>query len=187
VQVDAHDLAGTRSAAVSEIRHVQVSIGTERHRRWKHEAGREGLVVDATAAAGAQHPARARRNETALSDALLDAALREGFEACRLLAAYAEAYHREPTDLQVRRYQVDLTHGRPARGRFRIAQLSDIQADRIGSYEERALRTAATLGAPPPASCTQLQGWLGRMSARPAVRRELTAMAAAAAKARSAS
>ena len=64
-----------------------------------------------------------------------------------LLAAYAEAYHREPTDLQVRRYQVDLTHGRPARGRFRIAQLSDIQADRIGSYEERALRTAATLGA----------------------------------------
>jgi predicted MPP superfamily phosphohydrolase len=64
-----------------------------------------------------------------------------------LLATYAEAYHREPTDLQVRRYEVDLTHGRPARGRFRIAQLSDIQADRIGSYEVRALRTAAALKA----------------------------------------
>jgi hypothetical protein len=32
-----------------------------------------------------------RRNETALSDALLDAALREGFEAIRCLAAYEEA------------------------------------------------------------------------------------------------
>src|SRR5512132_1833530 len=66
VRVDAHDLAGTGSAAVSEVRHVQVSVGTERHRRGKHEAGCDGLVVDATASAGAQHPARARRNETAL-------------------------------------------------------------------------------------------------------------------------
>jgi predicted MPP superfamily phosphohydrolase len=71
-----------------------------------------------------------------------------GAIACTtLLAAYADAYHREPTDLQVRRYAVDLTHGAPARGRIRIAQLSDIQADRIGSYEERALRTAAGLTA----------------------------------------
>jgi predicted MPP superfamily phosphohydrolase len=60
-----------------------------------------------------------------------------------LLAAYADAYHREPTDLQVRRYAVDLTRGRAARGHFRILQLSDIQADRIGPYEERAIRTAA--------------------------------------------
>ena len=64
-----------------------------------------------------------------------------------LVAAYAEAYHREPTDLQVRRYAVDVTHGAPVRGRIRIAQLSDIQADRIGPYEERALRTAADLKA----------------------------------------
>jgi len=64
-----------------------------------------------------------------------------------LVGAYAEAYHREPTDLQLRRYEVDLTHGNPARGRFRIVQLSDIQADRIGPYEERALRTAAGLKA----------------------------------------
>lgn len=60
-------------------------------------------------------------------------------------------------------------------GRFSVAD--------IGTYI--MVSTAATLGAPPPASCTQLQGWLGRLSARPAVRRELTAMAAHAAKARS--
>jgi uncharacterized protein len=60
-----------------------------------------------------------------------------------LLAIYADAYHREPTDLQVRRYAVDLTGGRAVHGRFRILQLSDIQADQIGPYEERAIRTAA--------------------------------------------
>jgi predicted MPP superfamily phosphohydrolase len=71
-----------------------------------------------------------------------------GAIACTtLLAAYADAYHREPTDLQVRHYQVDLTHGSPPRGHIRIAQLSDIQADRVGPYEERALRTAADLRA----------------------------------------
>jgi hypothetical protein len=59
-----------------------------------------------------------------------------------LLAVYAEAYHREPTDLQVRRYSVDLSRGGAVRGRLRIVQLSDIQADRIGPYEERALHTA---------------------------------------------
>jgi hypothetical protein len=64
-----------------------------------------------------------------------------------LLAAYAEAYHREPTDLQVRRYAIDLSQGGAVRGRFRIVQLSDIQADRIGPYEERAIRTAAGLDA----------------------------------------
>jgi len=64
--------------------------------------------------------------------------------ACALLlAAYADAYHREPTDLQIRRYAVDLTGGRAAHGRFRILQLSDIQADHIGPYEEHAIRTAA--------------------------------------------
>ena len=60
-----------------------------------------------------------------------------------LLAAYTEAYHREPTDLQVRRYAVDLSQGRRVRGQIRIVQLSDIQADRIGPYEEGAIRTAA--------------------------------------------
>jgi glutathione S-transferase len=59
-------------------------------------------------------------------------------------------------------------------GRFSVAD--------IGTYI--MVSTAATLGAPPPASCSQLQAWLARMSARPAVRRELTAMAAHAAKAR---
>ena len=33
-----------------------------------------------------------------------------------LLAAYAEAYHREPTDLQVRRYAVDVTRGARSAG-----------------------------------------------------------------------
>jgi uncharacterized protein len=64
-----------------------------------------------------------------------------------LMAAYAEAYHREPTDLQIRRYAIDLSHGGAVRGRIRIVQLSDIQADRIGPYEERAIRTAAGLNA----------------------------------------
>jgi glutathione S-transferase len=59
-------------------------------------------------------------------------------------------------------------------GRFSVAD--------IGTYI--MLSTAATLGAPAPAACTQLQGWLARMSARPAVRRELTAMAEYAAKVR---
>jgi uncharacterized protein len=60
-----------------------------------------------------------------------------------LLATYAEAYHREPTDLHVRRYSVDASRGRPVHGRIRIVQLSDIQTDHVGSYEEQALRTAA--------------------------------------------
>jgi glutathione S-transferase len=59
-------------------------------------------------------------------------------------------------------------------GRFSVAD--------IGTFI--MLSTAATLGAPPPASCTQLQAWLARTSSRPAVRKELTAMAAHAAKAR---
>jgi uncharacterized protein len=59
-----------------------------------------------------------------------------------LLAAYAEAYHREPTDLHVRRFSVDLARGGPVHGRIRIVQLSDIQADSIGPYQERAIRTA---------------------------------------------
>ncbi|HVQ24533.1 MAG TPA: glutathione binding-like protein, partial [Planctomycetota bacterium] len=61
-------------------------------------------------------------------------------------------------------------------GRFSVAD--------IGTFI--MLSTAASLGAPPPASCTQLQGWLARMSGRPAVRKELTEMAAHAAKARQA-
>ena len=60
-----------------------------------------------------------------------------------LVGAYGEAYHREPTDLQVRTHAVDLTRDGRTRGRFRIVHLSDIQADRIGSYQEHALRLAA--------------------------------------------
>ena len=60
-----------------------------------------------------------------------------------LLGAYGEAYHREPTDLRVRTHTVDLTRDGRTRGRFRIVHLSDIQADRIESYQEHALRLAA--------------------------------------------
>lgn len=38
------------------------------------------------------------------------------------------------------------------------------------------LSTAATLGAPPSGSLTQLGGWLARVAQRPAVRQELEAM-----------
>lgn len=57
-----------------------------------------------------------------------------------LLAAYAEAYHVEPRELEIRRYRLDRTDGRPARGRLRILHLSDLQTDAIGSHEERAFR-----------------------------------------------
>lgn len=57
-----------------------------------------------------------------------------------LLSAYAEAYHVEPRDLEVRRYHLDRTDGKPARGRIRILHLSDLQTDVIGSHEERAFR-----------------------------------------------
>jgi hypothetical protein len=77
---------------------------------------------------------RNRRQAGALAAAL----------AClMLLGAYGEAYHREPTDLRVRSHSVDLTRDGRTRGRFRIVHLSDIQADRIGAYQDHALRLAA--------------------------------------------
>lgn len=57
-----------------------------------------------------------------------------------LLSAYAEAYHVEPQDLEIRRYSLDLTGASPARGRIRILHLSDLQTDAIGPHEERAFR-----------------------------------------------
>ena len=70
-------------------------------------------------------------------------ALAPALAGALLLAVYAEAYHREPTDLRIRRYAVDLSRGGSVRGRFRILHLSDIQADRIGEYQRRALSLAA--------------------------------------------
>jgi glutathione S-transferase len=46
----------------------------------------------------------------------------------------------------------------------------------IGSFI--MLSTAATLGAPPAAACTNLGAWLARVGARPAVSREMQAMLA---------
>jgi predicted MPP superfamily phosphohydrolase len=59
-----------------------------------------------------------------------------------LLAVYAEAYHREPEDLQVRRQVVDRSANTAARRSLRILHLSDLQADRIGRYQRHALTTA---------------------------------------------
>jgi predicted MPP superfamily phosphohydrolase len=63
--------------------------------------------------------------------------------AVALMAVYVEAYHREPTDLQVRRHVLDLTRGAPPAGTLRILHLTDLQADIIGPYEQQALRLAA--------------------------------------------
>lgn len=57
-----------------------------------------------------------------------------------LLAVYAEAYHREPTDLQVRRHPAVLPSAGPRARPLRIVHLSDIQTHEIGPYQERALR-----------------------------------------------
>lgn len=60
-----------------------------------------------------------------------------------LVSIYWEAYHRCPQDLQVRRYRLDLSGGRPAARTLRILHLSDFQTHRIGPFEERVVREAA--------------------------------------------
>jgi hypothetical protein len=64
------------------------------------------------------------------------------FAVAVLLGVYVEAYHREPWDLKVRVHQVDLRRGGPGAGKVRIVHLSDLQTDRVGPHEERALREA---------------------------------------------
>ena len=65
-----------------------------------------------------------------------------GLAALGLLAVYAEAYHREPTDLRVRRHPAVLPSAGPHARPLRIVHISDIQTDTIGPYQERALRLA---------------------------------------------
>jgi predicted MPP superfamily phosphohydrolase len=77
--------------------------------------------------------ARARRTRAAVTLATVVSAL---------LAVYVEGYHREPRDLVVRRHELDLTRGRAPTGRLRIVHLSDLQTNRVGAHEERALREA---------------------------------------------
>ena len=59
-----------------------------------------------------------------------------------LLAVYAEAYHREPTDLKVRRHPAVLPSAGPDARKLRIVHLTDIQTDAIGAFQERALSQA---------------------------------------------
>ena len=63
-----------------------------------------------------------------------------------LVAAYWEGYHREPTDLRVRDHAVEIGRAQ-ANQRLRILQLSDIQADHVGDYEERAMALAGAQSA----------------------------------------
>jgi uncharacterized protein len=62
-----------------------------------------------------------------------------------LLAIYAEAYHREPHDLKVRRHAVALSPGRTPKGNLRIVHLSDIQTAVVGTYEGAAIDRALAL------------------------------------------
>jgi len=66
-----------------------------------------------------------------------------GAIALLLLAAYVEAYHRCPYDLQVRRHSVQLGSG--DNGSLRLLHLTDLQTHAIRDYERRVLRTAADL------------------------------------------
>ena len=63
-----------------------------------------------------------------------------------LVAAYWEGYHREPTDLRVRSHAVEIARAQ-ANQRLRILHLSDIQADHVGDYEERAMALAGAQSA----------------------------------------
>jgi uncharacterized protein len=57
------------------------------------------------------------------------------------VGVYWQAYHREPKDLHVSTHAVDLAHGRPT-GHVRVLHLTDLQTDRIGAYEDGAIRMA---------------------------------------------
>jgi hypothetical protein len=57
-----------------------------------------------------------------------------------LLAAYAEAYHRGPRALELRRHELDRSGGRRPSGRLRILHLTDLQTHEIGAHEEEAFR-----------------------------------------------
>jgi len=61
-----------------------------------------------------------------------------------LLGTYWEAYHREPTALEVRTHELDLS-GRVPLGRLRLLHLSDLQCDQIGPYEARVIEEARRL------------------------------------------
>lgn len=58
-----------------------------------------------------------------------------------LIGVYVEAYHREPTDLQVRRHAVPL--GRFPKRPLRLLHMSDMQTSEVGAYEAHVMQVAA--------------------------------------------
>jgi predicted MPP superfamily phosphohydrolase len=62
-----------------------------------------------------------------------------------LLGVYAEAYHRGPYDLQIRRHDADITRGEPAAGTLRVLHLTDLQTHAIRAYERGVFAKAAAL------------------------------------------
>ncbi|MET0556618.1 MAG: metallophosphoesterase [Vicinamibacteria bacterium] len=77
-----------------------------------------------------------RRSDLRLRGALFTAA------SLALLAVYAEAYHRGPEDLRIRRHPAVLPSAGTSAQALRIVHLSDIQTHEIGPYQERALTAA---------------------------------------------
>jgi predicted MPP superfamily phosphohydrolase len=75
---------------------------------------------------------------------LKEAILRSARSILGLLGTYWDAYHREPTALEVRTHAVGRSHGVSV-GRLRLLHLSDLQCDRIGAYQERVIEEARRL------------------------------------------
>jgi predicted MPP superfamily phosphohydrolase len=69
-------------------------------------------------------------------------ALAAGGAALALLAVYRDAYHREPTSLQVRHHSLEVWPAGGEERTLRILHLTDLQTPRIGAHEERAFREA---------------------------------------------
>jgi uncharacterized protein len=59
-----------------------------------------------------------------------------------LVGVYWQAYHREPTQLVVRRHSLDLAHEGDGTRRLRIVHLTDIQTEAVGAHERAAVALA---------------------------------------------
>jgi uncharacterized protein len=92
----------------------------------------EGLVL--AAAVAAIHYRAGQRKRAVLP----------GLVALLVAAAYVEAYHREPHDLQIRHHSLDVGRG-AEKAKLRVLHLSDLQTHEIGDYERRVFTEAKRL------------------------------------------